>query len=40
MQITEPLTKIRFIISYKVFVRPYVDYGDIKYEEACSTSFH
>ena len=34
------LTRSALITIYKLFVRPYLDYGDVLYDHAYNTSFH
>ena len=34
------LPRSALITKYEVFVRPYLDYGDILYDQACNMSFH
>ena len=34
------LQRSALITIYKAFIRPYLDYGDILYDQACNMSFH
>ena len=34
------LPRSALITKYEAFVRPYLDYGDILYDQACNMSFH
>ena len=34
------LPRITLVTVYKAFVRPYLDYGDILYDQAFNNSFH
>ena len=34
------LTRVPLLTIYKLFIRPYLDYGDIIYDKAYNNSFH
>ena len=38
-KLQNPLPRVALIILYKSFIRPYLDYGDIIYEQAFNSSF-
>ena len=37
---SHPKIRTSIKLTYKIFVRPHLDYGDIIYEKACNSSFH
>ena len=39
-KLQKTLVRLVIITMYKAFVRPYLDYGNMIYDEACNETFH
>ena len=39
-KLQKTLLRLVIITMYKAFVRPYLDYGNMIYDEACNKTFH